>query len=96
METWGLAAADVIMKSDQQPAIVAIVDSVMRNRNSAKTTPEHSPIGESEANGDAESCVWTAESQFRTLKDHVSTKLQAHLITGHPLVPWVVRHGPRL
>ena len=47
----GLEHADLVLRSDQGPAIVDLLNEVSRNRAPAKSFLEESPVGESQSNG---------------------------------------------
>jgi len=47
----GYGATSIIMKSDQEPAVVAFVNDVIKFRAPAQTQPEQSPVGSSASNG---------------------------------------------
>eukprot|EP00969_Alexandrium_andersonii_P160560 7094351-Alexandrium_andersonii.AAC.1 len=60
----------VILKSDQEPSIMALKEAVLREcGNSVEVTMEESPVGESESNGMAERAVQEIQGQVRTLRD---------------------------
>ena len=46
MKEWGLAAMDIIIKSDQEPAIMSLCSEVqqLRGRDGLRTAIEHSPV----------------------------------------------------
>lgn len=93
LKEWGLDQAEIILKSDQEQAVTAIGDPMVKNRKPALTTPERSPVGESESNGHIENAIWMAESQFRTLKGYTESKLKTVIQTTHPVVSWLVRRS---
>jgi len=53
---------DLILKSDQEPAIVDLLREVARLRGNKKTILEQSPVGDSRANGLVERSIQTVES----------------------------------
>ena len=57
---------DIILKTDQEPAIMSLVDDIMKNRTGAKTIPEQSPKKSSGSNGIVERAVQTVEGQIRS------------------------------
>ena len=54
---------DLILKCDQEPAIKDVMNSVATLRGVRRTRLEHSPVGDSRANGFAERAVQTLEKQ---------------------------------
>ena len=75
----------VILKSDQEPSIVAHCDSV-KNGWHGEIVPEVSPKGESKSKGEVERAVLSVHGLARTLKDSLESR--------SPLVAWLVGHGP--
>ena len=59
---------DIILKSDQEPALRAFMDTVKAHWNE-NAAYEHSPVGESESNGAVERAMQNWEGQVRTVKD---------------------------
>ena len=65
---YGNKDRDIILKTDQEPAILYLVDDRSKNRTGAKTIPEEAPITSSASNGMVERAVQTVEEQLRTMK----------------------------
>ena len=57
----------VILKSDQEPALVNLINGVIEARDDS-TIPECSPVGESQSNGVVERAVRSVKDQVRTLR----------------------------
>ena len=66
----GCEHADVILKSDQEDAIKALLREVGRQHaaGGGKVLPEDSPVGSSGSNGVAERAVQSVEGQIRVLR----------------------------
>eukprot|EP00969_Alexandrium_andersonii_P247365 10931120-Alexandrium_andersonii.AAC.1 len=59
-----LGHRQVVLKSDQEPLIVALGEALQRECGaSVEATMEESPVGESESNGMAERAVQEAQGQ---------------------------------
>ena len=56
----------VIVKADQEPAIVALREAVFLQKG-IEVMKEESPVGESQSNGEAENAVQAAQAQIRTM-----------------------------
>ena len=84
----------VIMKSDNEPSIVALVKSV-KDGWRGELMPEHPPRGESHApsNGEVERAVQSVQGLARTLKDHLEQKSGVVLGDTHPLLAWLVEYA---
>ena len=80
------------LKSDGEPAIVALQEAVKNSRQS-DTILENSPKVDSESNGAADNAVREAEGMIRTWKMSVEEKLKAVFDNKHMLLPWLVMHA---
>ena len=86
----GLEHADLVLRSDQEPAIVDLLNDVSRKRAPAKSFLEQSPVGESQSNGMIERRNWTVEGQIRVLKDVFETRNRNKITADHPVLSWLV------
>ena len=64
----GAEEVEVIIKTDQEPSIDALVKDVVKARGRAATVVEKSPVGSSGSNGVVERAVQAVEGLIRTLK----------------------------
>ena len=64
----GVEGQDLVLRSDQEPALQDLLAEVGKRRTPAKTFYEVSPVGSSASNGVAERGVQTVEGQVRVLK----------------------------
>ena len=80
------------MKSDNEPAIVALKQAVKAERPE-EIIMEESPVGESASNGEVENAIKQVEGQFRTFKSCLEEKLGRKLVREHMCVPWLIRHA---
>lgn len=96
LRKWGVRG-NVTVKSDQEPAIISLVEGLARERArlhpEARTIIEHSPVAESASNGIAERAVQALENQIRVLKLGLEEKLKASVPVSHPVVPWIIEHA---
>ena len=63
----GFQNTTIYIKNDQEPALVSVINGVVRGR-AAPTLLEESPVGSSQSNGSAENSVSTAERGVRKLR----------------------------
>lgn len=87
---------DLIVKSDQEPAIVSVISEVARLRAMAgggKFIVEASPVGSSASNGVAERAIQSVEAQVRVLKLAVETRWGVEIPAKHPILPWLVEYS---
>ena len=85
----GYSGVDLTLKSDQEPAIMALKKAVALRRQ-AKTPMIESPVRESQSNGAIERAVRTWKSQFRTLRHQFEGNIGSELDLKHPLTEWMV------
>jgi hypothetical protein len=64
----------VIMKSDDEPAIVALKETVGREA-SVEIVMEEAPVGDHQANGVAENAVKNAQGHFRALTNALESRI---------------------
>ena len=81
---------DVILKSDQEPAIVDVLKEVAKLRGPRRTISEASPVGDSKSNGVVERAIQTMEKLIRVHKLSVETRINEKLSVSHPLFAWLV------
>ena len=91
LRKWGLRS-ELILRCDQEPAIVDLMNKVSDLRASP-TLVEHSPVGDSQANGLAERAVQSVQKQVRTLLLALERNLGMAIGVLHPCFPWLVEHA---
>ena len=72
---FGYGAADVCLKSDQEPAILYVQAKVGELRKSGRTVPTNSPAGDSKSNGRVENTIRRVQGMIRTLRSCLESKL---------------------
>ena len=83
----GDAAADIIVKTDQEPAIEYLVKDIVLERGPNKTIVECTPVGSKGSNGVVERAVQEIEGQVRVMKlaleDRIGRKIdpEAKVVT---------------
>ena len=96
MNECGNKDVDIILKTDQEPAIKYLVDDIMKNRTGAKTIPEESPKKSSGSNGIVERAVQTVEGQIRSMKSALDMRYKTKISAEHPVVVWMCTHAAYL
>ena len=92
----GCGQLDILVKSDQEPAIMAIVEEVGRVRSATsqgRYVVEHSPVGSSASNGIVERAIQSVEQQVRVLKSSLEDRWKVHIPARHSVVPWLVEYS---
>lgn len=59
---------DIILKTDQEPAMKSLLEDIRGRRPKAKTFVEHSPVRESASNGVIERGIQSVQGMLRSLK----------------------------
>ena len=85
----GCKGVKVVIRSDQEEAIVALKKAVAIKRR-AETVLIESPVRDSRANGAAERAVRTWAAQVRTVRHHLEYRLQDKISKDSPLMTWLV------
>ncbi len=82
---------DVIVKSDQEPAIKSPAGEIGRHGGGRQRTMEGcSPVGACPANGLVERRIQSAQAQVRPLKLALENRHKVELPVKHVWVPWMI------
>lgn len=81
------------MKSDQEPAIIALAREAKTASGIDIVIPECSLVGESQSNGTIERAVQSIEGQIRVMKDALEFNYETELDTRHPALTWLIHHA---
>jgi len=84
---------DLILKSDQEPAVVDLLREVARLRGTKRTILENSPVGDSKANGMIERGIQSVEKILRVHKLALESRIGTKLPVKHALFTWLVEHA---
>ena len=96
MREIGCEQGDVTIKSDQEPAMKAIISEIGRVRAAAgggRMMVESSPVGQSQSNGVVERAIGSAVAQMRVLKDALEGRLGGSIEVKHPVMAWIVEYA---
>ena len=94
LDTIGLRNDRIIMKSDQEPAIVDVAKEIARQRISSHGTAlENSAVGDPNSNGTIERAIQDVESQIRVLRADLEERIATRVRLSSPVVPWMIRHA---
>ena len=84
----------LIIKSDQEPAILDLLRAAKRERaEDIEIQPEESPVGEHQSNGDIERAVQAVEGQIRCMILSLESRYKSKIRQDHPIFPWLIRHS---
>jgi len=89
----GYGGATLILKSDQEPAIVALTNEIIRLRAPALTQVEQSPVGSSASNGVIERGIQSFEMMARVMKNAPEAKWKVDIPDDHAVLTWMVGYS---
>ena len=82
----------VVLKCDQEPALIDVLREAAKLRSPAETIFEHSPVDDSQSNGFIERGVRTFEEQLRVLKLDLERRVEARIAVNSNALAWLVEH----
>ena len=96
IEEIGFLHQDLIVKSDQESVVRAVVEEVGKARaalGSEKWIVEHSPVRSSQSNGVVERAVQSVQGQLRVMKLAIGYRWNVTIPSSHPLLAWAVEYA---
>ena len=91
-----LCHTDLVVRSDGESAITAIVDKlladIMKARVQTKVRPAETRRYSSQSLGAVGRMQATTQAQVRTLKTALETRIKKHVVASMAIWPWLVRH----
>ena len=92
----GAEEADIILKTDQEPAIDALMKDVVKTRGEKITMLEKSPVGSSGSNGVVERGVQSVEGVIRTLLSALEERIGIRIRIEERIVVFVAAYAAYL
>lgn len=89
----GMSNCKITIKTDQEPAIIDLVNNIKRLRPGVETMHEHSPVGSSASNGVIERGIQTLEGQIRVIKDALETRWKVKIGEEQKVLSWLVEYA---
>ena len=89
----GLDKADIVIKSDQEAAVGALVDDIKRMRNDSRTVVEYSPVRTPKSNGLIERSVMSIKEQVKVMKSALEARWQRNILDTENVVTWLVEYS---
>ena len=92
----GCLHGDIIVRSDQEPAVMSIIEEVGKiraQRGGGRFVVENSPVGSSQSNGVAEKAIQSVQGQVRVLKLALEKRWGIKIPHRHSVIPWVVEYA---
>ena len=82
----------LILKSDDEKAIIAFKEAVKRERDQ-DIILEKSPDYDHQANGEVGKQIQEIQGQIRTVKLNLEANYKTDIKEDHPSIPWLVAHA---
>ena len=95
----GCELTKLIVKTDQEPAIFALVEDLVKQRidkGASETIPENSPVYSHQSNGVAEMAVQSVEGMVRTMRSALEDMINDKLEIGDSVWPWIIEYASYL
>ena len=92
----GCQHADIIVKTDQEPAIESLIKDVKESRGGQRTLVEESPVQSHGSNGIVERAVQAIEGLIRTMKSALEARLQGAIKADSPIVTFMAEYASYL
>jgi len=88
----------LVLKSDQEPSIKALIEAVKNERAEDIETlmQEESPVGEHQSNGEVENAIKSVQAQMRTMRLALQSRYGCKIRADHPIMPWLIKHAALL
>ena len=91
LENLGYGKRKVIIKCDQEPAIVDLQKKIIKKRENV--IPENSPVGDSQSNGLVERAIQSVKKQVRIIKDALDHRLGSKLAPNSTVLLWLIEYA---
>ena len=92
----GLESVDIIVKSDNKPALTSLIASwsTMRAMTSGSMMIiENSPVGSSKINGIVERAIQSVQGMIRTIRSDIEGRWGVKVDATHSIWPWIAEHA---
>ena len=94
LETVGLREDRIIIKDDQEPAIIDVAKEIATNRGGRfGTALDNLRVGDSDSNGTIERAIQDVEGQCRTMRSALEDKIGNKITLRSAITPWLIRHA---
>ena len=94
LETVGLKNERIVLKSDQEPAMVDVLKEIQKSREcDYGSALDNSRVGDSDSNGTIENAIGSFAGVARTLRIALEEKVNSKLSASDPIIPWLIRHA---
>ena len=92
----GAAESEIVLKSDQEPAVEALMNDVVKSRGERITLLERSPVASSGSNGVVERGVQSVEGVIRTLRSALEERLGVKVKSEERIIVFMAEYAAYL
>ena len=92
MKQCGDEATDIVVKTDQEPAIKILMEQLTQGRPEGRTHIEESPVGSSGSNGIVGRKIQWVEAQMRTMLSAIESRLKCKIDVKEKLVVFMAEY----
>ena len=85
-----------MLRCDQEPALVDLMNAIAKERSPAPTVFEHSKVEDSQSNGFIERGVRSVEEMTRVMKLDIEERIGTEIAVSDPIFAWIVEHATDL
>ena len=96
MEEVGDGSQAIVVKTDQEPSIKAIVEDLVKEREEGRTIVEESPVQSSGSNGIVERRVQSIEGHLRVMLLELESRVGGEVDAGEPIVTFMPEYAAYL
>lgn len=96
LDECGCSENDVVIKTDQEPAIEFLMKDVKEARTKARTLIEEAPKQSKGSNGMAERAVQAIEGMVRTMKSALEERVGRSIKAEAPIITFMAEHASYL
>ena len=89
VEEVGDGSQAIVVKTDQEPSIKAIVEDLVKEREEGRTIVEESPVQSSGSNGIVERRVQSIEGHLRVMLLELESRVGGEVDAGEPIVTFI-------
>jgi hypothetical protein len=82
---------EMILKSDQEPSIVALRRGIKEGLR-GNIMEEESAVGEHQSNGEVENAIQRTQGHFRTVRLALEARYKRRIRGDHHVLPWMLRY----
>ena len=96
LATVGIGKGRIVVKADQEPAIVDLQKEISRVRSDVGTALDSLRVGDFDSNGNLERAIRKLKGLISTLRSGLEAEVGDNMNIDSPIILWLVRHAAYL